>query len=469
MLKHYPAALIKKIKPAQKRSIPHEPASLAPDVQPIIIGSGLTGLTISRTLSQAHIPHILIGGPPNTLPRLGESLNLEGTLGLLELFPEFSQYFFSKKVVTAYLGDYVFSCDFIANKTALARLLFRLLGYTAPKEFLQFDRLGFDAALYAQTVASDYCTQINVKVTSLDYTPETDRITTLHLSDGSTLPAAYIFDATNHGAVVGQATGIRRDTIGPPQRVVYTHYHLPEQLKASPPPSEVWETATNIVKLYPAIDGVNGIAWCIPLGSYVSIGVSTEADATHLVGEELLEIAEQAYARRGLHYRQRFVEPTTIMESYHHYFVHERAYGANWLLAGPAYCQVWWMAGAGVGTGFAAAHIAPQVLQAPQEVGRAYHEYLRHLLGIHDTFDWFATSKQAEVTPEGIIRQSDRFVLTNLRRLARAAALDGTRSQRLVGAIFARLCETNLVIKNYCTVHRARLEEQTARVFRDVP
>lgn len=467
MLTNAPAGLRKKTKLAKKRSIPSKSAVPIATIPPIIIGSGLTGLTISRTLTQAQIPHTLIGGPPNSLPRLGESLNLEGTLGLLEMFPEFSAYFFTKKVVTAYLGDYVFSCDFVANKTFLSRLLFRLMGYTAPKEFLQFDRLGFDAALYAQTVASEYCTQIDVKVTSLDYERESDRITTLHLSDGSTLPATYVFDATNHGLVVARATGIRRDTIGVPQRVVYTHYHLPDYLKTAPPAPEPWEIATSIVKLYPEIDGVDGIAWCIPLGTYVSIGVSTAADATKLLDEELLAVAERAYARRGLHYRRRFVETATIMGTHHHYFVHERAYGANWLLAGPAYAQVWWMAGAGVGTGFAAAQIAPQVLQAPQEVGRTYHDYLRHLIGIHGTFDWFALSKLAEVTPEGIIRQSDRFVLTNLRRLARSTALEGTWSERLVGAIFARLCDTNLVIKNYCTVYRAPLEAQTATVFSD--
>jgi hypothetical protein len=100
-------------------------------------------------------------------------------------------------------------------------------------------------------------------------------------------------------------------------------------------------------------------------------------------------------------------------------------------------------------------------------MGRVYHEYLRHLIGIHGTFDWFALSKLPDVTPEGIIRQSDRFVLTNLRRLARSTTLEGTWSQRLVGAIFARLCDTNLVIKNYCRVHRAPLNEQTAKIFSD--
>src|SRR3954469_472848 len=105
--------------------------------RPIIIGSGLTGTAISCMLSRASVPHVLIGGPPNALPRLGESLNLEGSLDVLRLFPRHSAFLFPKKVVVGYVDDYVFSCDFEINKTRGARAFFRLLGYEAPSEFLQ--------------------------------------------------------------------------------------------------------------------------------------------------------------------------------------------------------------------------------------------------------------------------------------------------------------------------------------------
>ena len=44
--------------------------------RPVIVGSSLTGLLISKSLSNHHIEHVLIGGPrPLQVPRLGESLN----------------------------------------------------------------------------------------------------------------------------------------------------------------------------------------------------------------------------------------------------------------------------------------------------------------------------------------------------------------------------------------------------------
>ena len=55
---------------------------------PVVIGSGLTGLSISRSLSCASIDHVLIGRRPDSSPRLGESMNLEGTLLLHLEAPE---------------------------------------------------------------------------------------------------------------------------------------------------------------------------------------------------------------------------------------------------------------------------------------------------------------------------------------------------------------------------------------------
>src|SRR5438105_7055347 len=152
-------------------------------MQPVIIGSALSGMSVSRTLSKAKIPHILVGSPPNSLPRLGESLNLEGTLGLWELFPELSKYYFRKDVAVGYVGDFVFSCSFVLGGSKVNEYFFKFLGYTVPDVFLQFDRLGFDATLYKATVASNYCTPIEAKVTTIDYNATSDCVEAIHLSD----------------------------------------------------------------------------------------------------------------------------------------------------------------------------------------------------------------------------------------------------------------------------------------------
>src|SRR5689334_25053275 len=115
---------------------------------PVIIGSGLTGLSISHYLSRAGIDHVMIGRPPEMSPRLGESLNLEGTLLLWETFPELSRFFFPKRDALGFFGDYEVVCDFEVSQRAVSRAIFRSLGYAAVTEFLQVDRIGFDDALW---------------------------------------------------------------------------------------------------------------------------------------------------------------------------------------------------------------------------------------------------------------------------------------------------------------------------------
>jgi hypothetical protein len=115
---------------------------------PVVIGSGLTGLSISHYLSSAGMDHLLVGRRPDMSPRLGESLNLEGTLLLWEMFPQLSRFFFPKRDALGFFGDYEVLCDFEVSQRAVSRAIFRTLGYAPAMEFLQVDRIGFDAALW---------------------------------------------------------------------------------------------------------------------------------------------------------------------------------------------------------------------------------------------------------------------------------------------------------------------------------
>ena len=47
---------------------------------PVILDTGLTGMAISRALAAAGMKHALVGNRPTDAPRLGESLNAEGSL-----------------------------------------------------------------------------------------------------------------------------------------------------------------------------------------------------------------------------------------------------------------------------------------------------------------------------------------------------------------------------------------------------
>jgi hypothetical protein len=406
----------------------------------------------------------LIGGPPNDLPRPGESLNLEGTLGLWEMFGDFSEYFFTKYLVVGYVGDYVLTCDFNVAQQPRTRTLLQMLGYTAPHGFLHLDRIGLDAALYRHVVANELCTVVDGRVASLDHDPATDRLRAIHLADGSVIEPSYVFDATNHGRLVAQAADVGIVHLSRPQRTVFTHYRA-SHLRADGAVQEPWEHASNLLRLFADSDGLDALTWCIPIGDYVSIGVSVDGENTAPSDEDLLAAAERAFAARGLHYRARFDQPTTVMPLRHQYFMHQRSYGANWLLVGPSACQIWWMSGSGVGAGFAAAQVAAQVLQDPQGVGRTYSDYMKMLMGTHDVFDWFARVEHADVTAEGVALHADGFIRGNVMRLAKSWRTRQSLGASLIGDATYVLARHELVARKYCPVFRAPLADQTKQIF----
>ncbi len=419
---------------------------------PVVIGAGLTGLSISHSLSRASIDHVLIGRRPDMTPRLGESMNLEGTLLLREMFPQLSRFFFPKAQVLGYLGEHEVVCDFDVGRRFVSRLVFRAMGYAPADEFLQVDRLGFDAALWDLATASDHCTVLDAQISSVDFEADTDRFVGVRLSDGTVLEPSYLFDGTNHGRLLGKAASLAYRTLSDPQRVVYTHYHLPAD---APHGSEDWERTTAIVRLFPETDGVDAITWCIPLGRYISIGLSMGAEQSALSGVELLELTAAAFARYGIDYRQRFSRRAEIKGLEHSYFVYERAYGANWLLAGPSFCQVWWMAGAGVGTALAAARLAPRLLDDPARWGAEYDRYMKRLEAMQEVFDYFALTPREGYERAGLGRFSDRFVINNLTRLAPSARMRDSRLARAAYRGLVWLFARPGTIRDYCSVLRA--------------
>jgi flavin-dependent dehydrogenase len=416
-----------------------------------VIGSGLTGLSISHYLSRASIDHLVIGRRPDDSPRLGESLNLEGTLLLQEAFPQLSRFFFPKRDALGYFGDYEVVCDFEVSQRAVSRAIFRSIGYAAAAQFLQVERIGFDAALWDLATSSAHCTVLDSTVADLDFDAATDRFTRIRLAGGTVVHPSFVFDATNHGRLLGQRASIGYRTLGVPQRVTYTHYHLaPDASRAA----ERWELSTAVVRLLPASDGVDAMVWCIPLGEYISIGVSASATETALDDETLQERAAAALARRGIDFRRRFSRRAELKALKHSYFAYERAGGANWLLAGPSFCQVWWLAGAGVGTALTAAQLAAKILEDPKRWGAEYDHYMKQLLPIQDTFDYFVHTPPEQYAPEALHLYSDRFVKTSLVRLAGSTRMRDGRLATLVAPAIGWLFRRPAVLRDYCAVRR---------------
>jgi flavin-dependent dehydrogenase len=435
------------------------PSTTEHSAVPVVIGSGLTGLSISHCLSQASIDHVLIGRRPDMTPRLGESLNLEGTLLLKEMFPQLSRFFYAKRDALGFFGEYEVVCDFEVSQRAVSRAIFRSLGYGAATEFLQVERIGFDAALWDLATSSEHCTVLESPVSELEFDAPSDAFTSVRLTDGTVVRPSYVFDATNHGRLLGRTANVACRTLGVPQRVAFTHYHLaPDATREAEP----WELATAIVRLFVAADGFDGVAWCIPIGDYVSVGVSTAATETELGDEELLERATAAFARRGIDFRRRFSDRVEIKGLHHSYFAYDRASGTNWLLAGPSFCQVWWLAGAGVGTSLTAAQLAPKLLRDPRRWGTEYDKYMKQLLPIHDTFDYFVLTPREWYEPEALHRYSDRFVKTSLVRLAGSTGMRDSRFATMIAPAMAWLFRHPAVLREYCAVRRLDQPAQVA-------
>ena len=430
----------------------------------VILGGGLTGMSISLSLEREGIPHTVVGGPPGTAPLLGESLNLEGTLHLEEFCGEYADFFGPKTGAAAYIGDHVVHCGFRVSGKAVSRVFYKLLGTEAPSEFHHIDRIALDNAMWDRMCGQRLTQVVDAKTESVAFDTASDRVTEVGLSTGEKLRPRIVFDATNYRRVVAVAADVPVRLLEGPQRVVFTHYH-PSGRAPVPQPRPAYDLYTSVVRLYPETDGIDAVAWYIPIKTYLSIGVSFEAGSNELDDDEVLALVDAAYVRRGMPYRERFPERAQVMSMDFRYYAHDRAAGANWMLAGQTFAAVWWMSGAGVGTSFAAARMAPAFVRDPMAVGPRYGTYINDLLPIHDTFAWMAHVPRDEVDVAGMVRFSDGFVRTNVRRMARAAQLAPGRVPRAAGRFLEVAVDREWVLNNFCTVEAVPLAEQTEAVF----
>lgn len=430
------------------------------DGKPVIIGGGLTGMVISHYLSRAGIEHVLLGASPNSRPRLGESIDPAGSVALLEDFPEHAEHYHLKRYVSVYSGNYAAICDFRRKLTRSLGL--RLLGFGAGDEFIHVDRIGFDLALFERTVAHPLCTHADLRVESMRYDEGSDRITDLHLSESSVVRPSYVFDATNHLRLVASSVGLPTQWIGELQRVVFRHYRHPAGGGACD--AGGWRHCTSLMRLYERWDGLDGFAWCIPLGAYVSIGISMDAASQEPGDEEVIERVADAYARRGLDVREHFSERSEVIAVRNRYFLHERGYGGNWLLAGPSFGQVWFPTSSGVGTALMAGAIAPRMLESSSRFGPAYEAYVRALLHSHVLFDQMIASDADQLTGERIRQVAEQIVAENIKRVARLAMVHSGPAARACAWLVRQVSVPPLTNAGW-RVYETELPAQTASMF----
>lgn len=392
--------------------------------QPTVIGTGLTGLLISLALSKAGVKHVLIGGPPPAEgPRLGESLNLEATIYFLTEYPELADCYYHKQFAATYTGGILGTFDFsFVNKPQSAMTL-GFWGRQVPERLIHFDRVRVDAALYEKATESPFCTHLDVRVSSVQCAPNTDRIQRLVLADDATLPVSHVFDATGHIRLLARHLQLPRQILGQPQRVVYTHYYRRAQGDTAQPSAE-WQHGTNVMRLYKEYHGFDILAWCIPLGNTISVGLTTPQENADVPDEALLQCVREAFTCYGVDYGSLVDRHSRIGKARMEFYTHPCAFGSNWLLAAAAHTQVWWPTSAGVDTSVAAANVAVPFLRNPKTVGKRYQAYIDSLVPSQSLWQWAATHHYGALTSTIASAFVNRLFWSIGHRLFRSFALD---------------------------------------------
>lgn len=415
--------------------------------RPIVIGTGLTGLAISHALSRHGLHHLLVGPRPDDQPRLGESLDVTGTLELLDAFPQCADAFFPKAEIRFLLGRTRVRCGLRFRSRSSLAIPLRISRCRPPEALLHVDRARLDQRLFEIVSAERCCDWSDALVESIAYDRATDCVGAVGLSGGRSEPASFVFDATSARGPVSRAVEGECRKLSSRQRVAFAHYARTRPWTAA----EDWRESTVLLRLTEGRDGVDGFAWCIPLGEKLSLGAAVEAERCGMDGDELLEAVCRGYARQGVDLAGAYVRQSSSRTFEHYYFMQQRVAGRNWLLAGPSACQVWFMSGAGVGLGLAAARIAPKMIRGATAASRSYTAYVQGLQLSHRILEELRYGDDYDDQLR-LSKWFDKLIHSNVKRTARYFALRGNRTGALLSGLGFRLCRAGLALRGYCTI-----------------
>ncbi len=381
---------------------------------PIIIGAGITGMCISRSLSQAQIPHIMIGNlMVDDTPKLGESMNESASIDFLQDYSEFKQHYFVKNELNFYSGETAALLNFKGRNGHTFYDAYNRLGFnpgTSYAHLIHLERLGFDRQLYEQVSMSSYCQVIkDVQVKSLDYSDDGENIGKVYLSDGQTFTPSFVFDATNNARLIGRLLNIEVEIFDKPRTIFFTHYCAKHEQNSKISEKEHWKHATNIVRANQQIDGIDGICWCIPEGDYVSVGISVDAEQAKSFTTELaLKLVARAYSRRGINFIDCFSKNRQLMkiENTRH-FMHKKVHGQNWLMAGGSASQIWFPSASNISLSLFAAKIAPMVFDHnPVQWLDVYKQINNNLAKLHQSYNTWVYGDGKSLATVGVFART---------------------------------------------------------------
>ncbi len=379
-----------------------------PQDVPVIIGGGIGGMLISRALSKKGIKHVLVGSVQlGDTPKLGESMTEACTIEFTQEFPGYEKYLFPKEFTPFFMGDIVAGLrfDFFGTMASL------FVDGNVPKTFVHLDRIGFDQALYDEVSRSEDCYWIDSVVEDVEYDRATDRVTSLRLKDGQTIRCTYAWDCTNQVRLLGNKLEIPYQNFDAPRRVIFTHYTEKDCKDLCHRQDLPWMHATTLLRAEENADRLNGVSWFIPLGSYVSVGISMEPkDIGDRNPEEIITALTRAYQNRGLDYTKHFSRRKEVISIPSQHFMYERFYGGNWSLVGGCAAGTWFTSGSQISTLVCMAAMADKIIHEPLVYGEHYG---RHVSGFSRTQKVYDTLLASNIGPldamkflSGIVEQA---------------------------------------------------------------
>ncbi len=396
--------------------------------RPIILGAGISGLSISRALARAGLEHDLIGPAPLPGLRPGESLDLAGTVAALDMFKGLERFFRPKRAVTFTLGRQIAHVPVRVTERRATRSLLAAMGLDAPDELLHIDRSGFDVALHAEVVDHPCCHWNATSVERLE--ADGDRVVRVVLRDGSCVEPSFVFDASGPAALMSRALDLPRVVEGRKQRLVMGHVEMPQDAGR-------WSEATTLHRLSRGLHGLMAGVWCIPLAPRVSVGITAPAEeATAWSDRELFEGAVAGLDEIGIPLR---VGETPMLGGTFDYARTTRPRGENWLQVGPAHRLIWWPSGAALGSILLCAWLAPEFVKGSSRADALHQRYDALLSSTHRQMDAMMDWADPDFDGQALRRAVAPLVRGNMARAAVMAQVGGGWAQNTVAGLVERV------------------------------
>jgi len=185
----------------------------------VVLGSSLSGVLVSLSLSRAGIDHILVGGEePAAVPRLGEALTDCASPELWRLYGrEFPDCFYYKSHISIMNGNFATLIQ-LANPRRSPE---RVAAFSPEKGkpgypwlgdgLFHLDRIAFDKAVYRKAIQQKPCRFISAKIEHVSM--EGDRVSRIDLQGADAISdPRYVFDCSR--GLVAEAIQIETDRSG---------------------------------------------------------------------------------------------------------------------------------------------------------------------------------------------------------------------------------------------------------------